>query len=114
MKHAIARILHRIASYFEKDACRTKTELNEMLYSSTVRDSYEAAFYLTQGAKIDRVTKKMIENKWGKVGYREQWLFHLKDIPGRAMEVYAKGIAQVPVLSLKRERLRLKRYAKAL
>ena len=117
MKHKIAVFLNKIASYLNKDipgAVTSKTPSNRYIKVDYFTDcTYEAAFYLTQGAKIEKIEiSKVAENRIDKLGYKNQWKIFLSDIPKRSINVWKNGLAQSLVLDIKRERQRIKKYIK--
>lgn len=78
-----------------------------------VKDTYDAAYLMTQGAQVVRIIKRKIrENKQHKLGYREKWFIHMTNVPKSAVDNLIAGQAEVDYISFRRERLRLKRIAR--
>lgn len=124
MKHKIAKYLHRFAAFLERDipgAFMNHKENQEVQKKSLkketieVKDTYEAAFYLCVGGKlVDLRKRKLAENKIDKFGFRERWYITLSDVPSCMIDKFRNGTAHVNVADLKRERLRVKKYANSI
>ncbi len=124
MKHKIAKYLHRLAAYLERDipgAFMNHRENQEVQKTTLkketieVKDTYEAAFYMAVGGKLEHFRKrKLPENKIDKFGFRERWYMTISGVPSTIIDRYRDGTAYGNIADLKRERLRIKKFASSL
>jgi hypothetical protein len=78
-----------------------------------VKDTYEAAYYMVNGAQMDTVRSIPVPmNKQGRKGYRYQWIMHMQDVPLDCVNDWQSGKATCGVQSLENARRNLKRQVK--
>jgi hypothetical protein len=78
-----------------------------------VKDTYEAAYYLTKGAEIESVrTLTLSANRADRKGYKQQWIMQIKDVPVNSVGEWQSGKASSNVQELESARIRLKRWIK--
>lgn len=78
-----------------------------------VKDTYEAAYYLTKGAELESVrTRTLSVNRAERKGYKQQWIMQLKDVPVNSVGEWQSGKASTNVQELESARIRLKRWVK--
>lgn len=80
----------------------------------SVRNTYEAAFYMTQGAVITNVEiSKIAENsKKRTFKQRYQWIVELDHVSYGAVRLWKTHQAVANVRDIERERNRIKRFVK--
>ena len=113
LRHEIAKFLHRFASIFEKAEQMKPVPIIDEFIEYTTDDSYEAAWYMSRGAKFESVrTRPLNQNQQQKHGFRDVWSITLTNVNKRNIELYRQDNAQVRVTDFARERRRLKKYIK--
>lgn len=75
-----------------------------------ITDTYKAAYFLTQGAKLIEISFERVESK--KSLYATRWICHLTNVSQETMLNWNSGNAIVNVVDFRRERLRIKKIAK--
>lgn len=81
-----------------------------MSFSREIVDSYEAAYYFMQGAKIASVRTRSVRPKARhRLGFRTMWVVSMSDIPAEAMKAWREGSAAGSLRTFSDARRRLKR-----
>lgn len=75
-----------------------------------ITDTYKAAYFMTQGAKIVDVEIRKTPSK--KKLFNNTWIIELEDVSEKSLDTWNKGTAMVYVNDFRRERLRIKKYVK--
>ena len=73
-------------------------------------DSYEAAYYMTLGAVVSRISSRTIsDHKAKRLGFKKQWIMTLDNVPKWAVMGWNESMGYVQVHKFKKARLKLKK-----
>jgi hypothetical protein len=79
--------------------------------SKRVENTYEAAYYMTGGAKVTSVETRTLP-KNTKKNYKNQWTFYLTNIPLNYVELWQTGKCSINPRQIEPLRNKLKRLVK--
>lgn len=80
------------------------------LMRKETNDTYEAAYYMLQGAHLESVRIRRLQtNKAERMGVRNVWLMTMEGVPTEAVETWRVGQATANVKDIASARYRLKR-----
>lgn len=69
----------------------------------------EASYYASFGARMVSVTKRMLaDKKASKVGYPDQWVITMSDVPGFMVQAWKQGLAYGNITEYVNVRTKLK------
>ena len=90
-------------------------EISPRRVKKTTKNTYEAAFYLMNGAEIEAIRSIPVpRSKRQKRGYYNQWITTLKNIDETLIQLFEQGKAQVNLQEFENARRNYKREAKRL
>jgi hypothetical protein len=76
-----------------------------------VRDTYEAAFYLLNGARLKSFRQEAVPgSKLLNRLFHYQWILTLADVPEEISEIWKSRTATANIIDLARARKRIKRF----
>lgn len=91
-----------------------KTKQIDQITKIETKDTYEIAFYLIHGAKIEKVrTITLPPSKSERRGYKREWVITLTDVPLEARRMYRQEYCLVDLHDLVRQRKKLKEILKS-